>query len=184
MAKWPKDSPGTWYSHYKRGSLVSGPACGARSPGCSLDSLCALQALHGSGSVCTCFLVLLAGWSAWLSTKCDHLQFKNKAGDALQRKWRRGLWVVQAVKQCFILNGGEQIENSALLPHCWNYWLYIHASATLREHLLRVTVRLDTWMTQEAAASQYMEDLIAQTKITPETERTTLQLSSSHIRFL
>lgn len=23
MAKWPKDSPGTWYSHYKRGSLLS-----------------------------------------------------------------------------------------------------------------------------------------------------------------
>lgn len=24
MARWPKDTPGTWYSRYKRGSLVSG----------------------------------------------------------------------------------------------------------------------------------------------------------------
>lgn len=37
MAKWPKDSPGTWYSHYKRGSLVSGPAGG---PGRGLDFVC------------------------------------------------------------------------------------------------------------------------------------------------
>lgn len=42
MARWPKEQPSTWYSQYKRGSLVSGhralPACGTSG----------LAALHGS----------------------------------------------------------------------------------------------------------------------------------------
>lgn len=48
MAKWPKDTPGSWYSHYKRGSLVSGTPqvlearlwLGISGP----------EALHGSGT--------------------------------------------------------------------------------------------------------------------------------------
>lgn len=78
MAKWPKDSPGTWYSHYKRGSLVSGPACGRQSPGSGLDSA-RLKALHGSGfsQVCTCtgtFACWFCGGVHDRALSCTHLQ--------------------------------------------------------------------------------------------------------------
>lgn len=58
MARWPKEQPSTWYSQYKRGSLVSGrltlSACGSAW----------LWVLHGTrcswGHTCYCPLGKIA----------------------------------------------------------------------------------------------------------------------------
>ena len=76
MAKWPKDSPGTWYSHYKRGSLVSGPACGRQSPGSGLDSvrlrLCMVLVSHALAPLLVGFVGVHDG-----ALSCTHLQSRK-----------------------------------------------------------------------------------------------------------
>lgn len=75
MAKWPKDTPGTWYSHYKRGSLVSGPACGSRvlaevwtlcAAGSAWFRFCTTEYVY---ALAPCLLVVMHD-----STICTHLQ--------------------------------------------------------------------------------------------------------------
>lgn len=161
MAKWPKDSPGTWYSHYKRGSLVSGPACGARVLAeagtlCALGSAwfwyCTAKYVYAVLWHFACWLLNFCG--AWFSTSCTHLQ-SNNIGDALIRKWRRGLWTIQTGFNCdeaayLTSNGGKQYTAAPLRKFLTVYPL-CHTSATLREHRLRVTVRLDSLLTKEAS---------------------------------
>lgn len=163
MAKWPKDSPGTWYSHYKRGSLVSGPA---GSPGWGLDFVCLMlcMVLVPPYKVCICIGTFLVGYSivvldsAWAALT---IQSRN-IGDALRRKWRRGWGTIQARFAIYSPSNGVWETTNC----CLNSWLYVppcHTSATLREHLLKVTACLDTPLTLEATTDPYIADLIVWT---------------------
>lgn len=48
MARWPKEQPSTWYSQYKRGSLVS--AAGTARLACRTAWLGALHGLVAAGA--------------------------------------------------------------------------------------------------------------------------------------
>lgn len=133
MAKWPKDSPGTWYSHYKRGSLVSGPAC---SPGWGLDFVCLMlcMVLVLPYKVCICIdaFLLLNYCGAWFSMRGTHHSVQQHFGDALSRKWKRGLGTIQAR---FAKHYVIEFQNLFFFLNSWLYFL----PATPLQHLQSIS---------------------------------------------
>lgn len=157
MAKWPKDSPGTWYSHYKRGSLVSGPAC---SPGWGLDFVCLMlcMVLVLPCKVCICidaFLIVKLLWcliqheghspfSPATFWRCSQQEMEERFRDYTGKICKKLCnWVSKPVLFFKFLT---------VFPPC-------HTSATFTEHLLRVTVCLDTPLYKLATAGPYVVDV-------------------------